>query len=391
LVNNRVKKIPELDGIRGMAILMVIVWHYFNGQLGPVEASPLASFAKSTSWCWSGVDLFFVLSGFLIGGIIIDKRDSDNFLRVFFTRRALRIIPVYGLLLIAFFTLRSMLDAARFGWLFNGDMPDGSYLTFTQNIFMGLSNRFGGNFLGVTWSLAVEEQFYLIVPFLCLAFPRKRWLALALLLSLSAVIFRFVFPGFHTHVITLFRMDALFLGGLAAGVVRNPWLRRYLSDNTWILHLVFLALIIPVGIIVFQGKAQLGNHALFAGLYTSLIMIAVLESGKASVLVFRMPVLRFFGFISYGLYLFHQPVAGLLYGITFGSRPSLHTGASWIVTLLSFVVSVFAAVISYFLIEQYCLRLGRSQRYEKRQEQGTSSVPKPELPRWADQSLPTRH
>ncbi len=375
------KKIPELDGIRGLAILMVIVWHYFNCQLGALGVfSGFGNFARATSWCWSGVDLFFVLSGFLIGGIIIDNRDSSNFLKVFFTRRALRIIPAYCLFLLVFFALRSTLDPVRFAWLFAGNMPDGSYLTFTQNIWMGLSKQFGGNYLGVTWSLAVEEQFYLIMPFLCLAFPRKQWLTIAVVLFLSAPILRFFFPGFHAHVITPFRMDALFLGGLAAGVVRNHRAMQYLTEDKWILRGSFLGLMIPVGVIVAQGRAQIGNHALFASFFTVLVMLAVFESGGSSVFILRTPILRFFGLISYGLYLFHQPVAGILHGIILDDRPTLNGGAAWIVTLLSFGMSVFLATTSYFLFERYFLRLGRSRSYENSQGPVVARFLKPDYP-----------
>ena len=77
---------------------MVIIWHYFSGLIAASGTSlpVIISLAKCTSWFWSGVDLFFVLSGFLIGGIIIDNRDSKNFLSVLYTRRALRIFPVYS-------------------------------------------------------------------------------------------------------------------------------------------------------------------------------------------------------------------------------------------------------------------------------------------------------
>ena len=135
-------RIKELDGIRGLAILMVLVVHYFYqpGSALAVEGSLLARLHYFTHWFWSGVDLFFVLSGFLIGGIIIDNRESKNFLQVFYVRRALRILPAYSLLLIAYFMLRSHL--ARFGELFSGTapiFPDLAYFTFTQNIFIGLA------------------------------------------------------------------------------------------------------------------------------------------------------------------------------------------------------------------------------------------------------------
>jgi peptidoglycan/LPS O-acetylase OafA/YrhL len=364
------RRIPELDGVRGIAILMVIIWHYFNCQIETVKGqSQVGELLRLTSWSWSGVDLFFVLSGFLIGGIIIDNRESKNFLAVFYTRRALRIVPVYCLLLVSFFVLRSTLDAIRYNWLFGGSIPDWSYLTYTQNILMAINRDFGGNFLAITWSLGVEEQFYLVVPFLCLVLPRKYWISVAILLTVSAPILRSVINDFSSRfVLTPCRMDALFLGALGAGTVRNLKIRRYLIENRCVLRLSLLALAIPIGIIVLQGKADLDerlDHALLAGFYVVLVMIAVLESGNAWVFALRMPALRFLGLISYSLYLFHQAVAGLMHGTILNRAPSLETYRGRIVTLISLVVSVSLAAISYYLVERYFVKLGRSNSYEK--------------------------
>jgi peptidoglycan/LPS O-acetylase OafA/YrhL len=372
LAPGKVKRVPELDGIRGIAISMVILWHYFNCQLGDLPPqSPIGELAKVTSWSWSGVDLFFVLSGFLIGGIIIDNRRSKNFLAVFYTRRSLRIIPVYCLLLAAFFALRGTLSTTRYEWLFAGNKPDWSYLTFTQNILMTIKDSDGGNFLGVTWSLAVEEQFYLVVPFLCLIVPRKHWIAVAILLTFSAPILRsFVrspdFSSFRFYP-TPCRMDAFLLGALGAGMVRNFEIRRYLSENPWILRISLLTLALPIAITAFEGNVIIGlapDHLLLAGFYAVLVMIAVLESGNASVFILRIPVLRFLGLISYSLYLFHQAVSGLLHGTILNGSPSLETRAGLMVTLFSLVTSLLLATISYFLVERFFLALGRFKSYE---------------------------
>src|ERR1700730_4353241 len=143
-----IKRVPELDGIRGIAIAMVIIWHYFTCLESNIAAgSWLAYMPKLTTLCYSGVDLFFVLSGFLIGGLLIDNRESRNFLQVFYIRRAFRILPAYSLLMLSYFVLRATLQHDRFSWLFQGSMPDVSYLTFTQNVAMGISKSFGATSL----------------------------------------------------------------------------------------------------------------------------------------------------------------------------------------------------------------------------------------------------
>jgi peptidoglycan/LPS O-acetylase OafA/YrhL len=365
-----VKRISELDGVRGMAISMVVIWHYFSGPMSALGTSSpvIILLAKSTSWFWSGVDLFFVLSGFLIGGIIIDNRDSKNFLSVFYTRRALRILPVYFFFLAAFFALRPSLEQARYTWLLAGNMPDWSYLTFTQNILMAIRDNSGGSFLNVTWSLGIEEQFYLIIPFLSLVLPRKYWIPGAVLLAALAPTLRSLFSPFGPRFLLMpCRMDSLLIGALAAGAARSLQIRGYLSQNKWVLRTSLLVLGIPIGFISLMGKAVPGtapDHTLLAGFYAVLVLIAVFESGNPSVWIFRTSVLRFLGFISYSLYLFHVAVAGILHGLILDRKPSLETGASWIVMLLSLIVSVSVASLSYFVIERNFLRIGRSKSYD---------------------------
>ena len=168
---------------------MVLVLHYFYYcEQSFASGSPLEKLHFFTHWFWSGVDLFFVLSGFLIGGIIIDNRKATNFVRVFYVRRALRIVPAYSLLLIAYFVLRSVLDPVRYVPVFQVMYPnvtDFSFLTFTQNICSSVAttihrrNIVNSFFMGPTWSLSVEEQFYLMVPFLLTLTPRKFWTLLS--------------------------------------------------------------------------------------------------------------------------------------------------------------------------------------------------------------------
>jgi peptidoglycan/LPS O-acetylase OafA/YrhL len=368
-------RIKELDGIRGLAILMVLILHYFYQlSLGSVDnGSLLVHLHNFTHWFWSGVDLFFVLSGFLIGGIIIDNRESKNFLQVFYIRRALRILPAYSLLLIAFYALRSQLDPARFGALFYGNapiFPEFSYFTFTQNIFLGLAfamHRDSAIFLGPTWSLAVEEQFYMVVPFCFLITPRRYWVSLLVWLAILALVLRMLFPEQLPYVVTPFRMDSLFLGVLAALVVRRVSLRALLQERKWILRSAFLLLLVMVVWFVAEGKLvwRAPQYSVLACFYTVLLLIAVIESGSLPLAIFRFPPLRFLGLISYGLYLFNMPILWLFHGLALGARPSLNSGIACAVTLISLIVSIALASISYFFFERRFLSLGHSLRYKK--------------------------
>ena len=124
---------------------------------------------------WSGVDLFFVLSGFLITGILRDQRSSSRYWRTFYLRRACRVLPLYAILL-GGFALAIAFGASNvpgLWWLFYTPMPLWSYATFTQNFFMAVAGGTGANWMGVSWSLAVEEQFYLVLPLVVYLLPKR--------------------------------------------------------------------------------------------------------------------------------------------------------------------------------------------------------------------------
>lgn len=134
------QRVPELDGLRGLAILLVLIWHYGLAVL----KIPIGLFAGPLililNLAWSGVDLFFVLSGFLIGGILLDNREAPYYFKAFYTRRIFRIFPLYFMWL-AIFALVVLLalpsaPATPAAWLWGSPLPWWSYVTFTQNFVM---------------------------------------------------------------------------------------------------------------------------------------------------------------------------------------------------------------------------------------------------------------
>ena len=137
---------------------------------------------------WTGVDLFFVLSGFLIGGILLDSRASTNYYSVFYKRRFFRIIPIYLVALLVVPVLVSLgqgPEASRLRMAHLEGAPWYAYLTFTQNFWMAHAGTLGCNGLAMTWSLAVEEQFYLTVPLYIRALSR-RWLTRFLVIGICS-------------------------------------------------------------------------------------------------------------------------------------------------------------------------------------------------------------
>lgn len=370
--------IPELDGIRGLAILMVLVWHYFCGQLprAMLETGWTGVACRAFSSFWSGVDLFFVLSGFLIGGILIDNRQAENLYKVFYIRRACRILPIYFLLLAAYFLLQPLLDPDLVTSTFRRAMPGWSYWTCTQNIFMGLHRRFGAHFLSVTWSLAIEEQFYLFLPFLLFLLGYRRLVAFLLPLVGLAFLLRALFPGFHAFVNMPFRMDALLLGVVLAVAVRNAELVALLRANLGRLRLLVAALGVA-WVLATLCKPDLGpfKESFFAVVYAGFLLLVVLETGRGWCAPLRTPSLAYCGLISYGLYLYHQPVAGLLHMVICKSRrPLLYSPLTWGVTALAVVVAFVLSGLSRRYFEKFFLDWGHTFKFARR---ASSAVPPP--------------
>jgi len=340
-------RIASLDGLRGAAALMVVIAHYFGEAPGGI-----AGF----TWGWVGVGLFFVLSGFLIGGIILDQKEERSFLRNFYLKRAGRILPAY---------LIALTLAFGGAWLFRAEPwvdPLRSpliYLTFTQNIAIPLSGEAGSAWLLPTWTLAVEEQFYLLLPLLLMALSRRALAPILVILWAAATAFRFaVHDANHFASLTLLpsRMDLLLAGVLAALALRGLDLSR------WRLALRLTPLAAVIGLL---AVALTRDPALFAILSPTLLslgagaFILALVQGAPEGKRFSGPVLGFFGLISYGLYLLHQPISGLLHGLLLDDRPNVASPEAIAVSVLAVAVSVGAAYASFRLVEAPVLAVAR--------------------------------
>jgi peptidoglycan/LPS O-acetylase OafA/YrhL len=249
-------RIPELDGIRGVAIGMVLMTHLFGVVTRPGSLFAYALVPLRLNW--TGVDLFFVLSGFLIGGILLDARESSNYFRVFYTRRFFRIVPIYVVLLLAVGLAMCMSSAGIIGKyeeILVGRLPWWYFAVFLQNIGMSLHDAWGTFLLAPTWSLAVEEQFYLTLPLVIRFLDRRALLRCILFAIVAAPLLRVFF--FHRDPAHLFvwytlmpcRADALLLGVLGplpcatrggvagclttADIYLSPWLSSSRVTPFW--------------------------------------------------------------------------------------------------------------------------------------------------------------
>lgn len=370
-------RVPELDGVRGLAMSLVLVWHYLVGQVQSEPGSPVAYAMRTLSFTWAGVDLFFVLSGFLIGGILMDNAGAPHFFRSFFVRRAARIIPLY-LVVLMLFGCAVAVGADQFGpgflWLFHDPLPFWTYATYTQNCAMALSGAFGPHWMGVTWSLAVEEQFYLVLPLMIRFTNRRKLPGLLMCLILVAPVSRTLLfhlaplGGLAGYLLLPTRWDSLFLGVLGAWLLRDLRWARWLTERLWFLRTVVAISALVLAFLLWanqgigsQWMAYLG-HTVLGLLGLAAILLGLLHPGAFQRL-FRNPLLGRAGGISYGIYLFHQPVSGLLHEVLLSQRPQIGQARDLAVTALALALTILLAQVSWTVFERRIVNLGRRATY----------------------------
>lgn len=356
----------ELDGVRGLAIGTVLVWHYVACQIGEGGHGLAAFAAQSASLFWGGVNLFFVLSGFLITGILLDNRTTPNLLRVFYTRRFFRIVPLY-LLVCSVFALAVIYQSAQMGWLIDDPLPLWSYFTFTQNFVMAARDTFGAHSMSITWSLAVEEQFYLLIPFMVRFMRPRTVFVLFVAMVLAAPVLRALVGGVGAYVLFLARADSIMMGGLLAFLVRDEralgWVRRQRT-----LFLGSLAVLAAGAVVITYSYVEPPLSSPFVNLWLSLLCALVVLlpfacPGIRLTGLLRLKPLCWLGTRSYGLYMLHMAVVGVLHGALLNWNPALYSVESGLTTVLALVATFVLAEVSYQVFELPLLRIGQRARY----------------------------
>jgi peptidoglycan/LPS O-acetylase OafA/YrhL len=328
---NRVERSGALDAVRGLAITLVVAHHWFRIPFG-----------------WTGVDLFFILSGYLIGGMLIDNRSSSDYFSTFYFRRAFRILPLYWLLLAISFTNPV---ACPYRW---------QYFTFTQNFSWASGDATDCVSTRLTWSLDVEEQFYLLLPVLIRFVPLSALPKLCLCLIALAPAARGALVLGYGNALSAYallpgRMDALFVGTLIAWIVRQPTLMAKLQKRLrllWTIAAIGAAEFTLIGLGGgFDWQAPLMwtiGYSVIAVAYGS-AMLAIIVGG------WRPPPgfpLCSVGIGAYSIYLFHAVVPGAVDAI-YGGR--------WffVKILIDFAVVAGVAVTFWWLIERPLIRWAR--------------------------------
>ena len=365
---------PVLDGIRGTAILAVLLFHF----IAPENRNGLTN--AIVTWMFSygalGVDLFFVLSGFLITGILYDARTDEHYFRNFYMRRLLRIFPLYyGVLVIIFFGLPLIpeMRATELGVLRTHQAWAWLYAV---NIYLAIHGGWVLSYIEHFWSLAVEEQFYLIWPlavWLLAAKPRA-FLTFSVLTAAASFAGRIVasLAGASPvvlEVITPFQLDALAIGGFLAVYLRQPGgesgIRRLVVPLT-LAGLGLLAIQFGVRHLTSYGNAlESVRGGAFHLLLAALLLTSLLgppSSGWSKFLLSR--PLAFLGKYSYGLYVYHHFFSYYFMSHHTDLTLAARLGCSSIAALLlqagaGIATSIIIAWLSYEYFEKHFLRLKR--------------------------------
>jgi peptidoglycan/LPS O-acetylase OafA/YrhL len=355
--NKRAVRIPELDGLRGIAILLVLGFHY-SPATGPLTF--LTGFFASG---WIGVDLFFVLSGYLIAGILLDSAGRPRYYRNFVVRRSLRIFPLYYACMALYCILKYLPSPVNIrDFLTNGNAW--WYLIYLGNIQTFLQNSWpGAAILTPLWSLQVEEQFYLSFPFI-VKLGRKRLAWILAGCVIGAPVLRIALAVFlpqnlmGAYTLMPCRIDALAMGGLVA-IAGREWPGRL--KGRWIgwLTAASTATVVLFCILWNDTPWSLAMRTVgFTALdlaFTGILMMLIGWRQPLLLRLCRMRVLVWVGTVSYGLYLLHLPalvisrhwVAALL-----GIAPN--GSAAFFVTV---ALAIAMAWISWTLFESPILRL----------------------------------
>ena len=359
-----------MDGLRGLAILLVL-WHHLVEAYLPVgPATWLGWLRAGTTLSWTGVDLFFVLSGYFIGGILIDHRDSPRLTKTFYVRRAARILPLY------YFTLATYLIVAAAG--FAGPtpaFPAWVYALFLTNLTIAWGNFWGSPLFSPLWSIAVEEQFYLAAPWVVRWMrPARLPVLLAALVGLAWLLRTGLYyfnPENHgaLHALMPMRMDTFALGGLLAWATRTgaaQGLTQRLA-KTWPVWtalgaLVFFLLTVCAYLYIDAVNAYFGYTLIALG-YAFLLLLLVRVRLPWLVSLFSFPTLVLLGRYSYFIYLWHMLIGWGIIRYLGGADFVLSSPRSLAVVLLGVGGTALASVLSWKLLEHPMIKLGHRAAY----------------------------
>lgn len=376
----KVERFSELDGMRGLASLMVISYHIFKRGEYFTNNSVLHFITNLSLYNWYALDTFFVLSGFLITSILLRTKGEPNFFRNFYVRRSLRVFPLYYFALIVIISILPLVEPEYLPEL-PRMLP--LLLFYQQNLIYFVGDIKNTIYLGVTWSLAVEEQFYLVWPLVVNAM-RKETLAkfsfgiigLSILLRILGALFwpdpeqMTVFFFYNTFT----RMEEIAFGVLLAIAFTDPeWIRK-LSKIAMPVFLVTYVSLLVFEVVTNPGipHPAYGNVPLtlvgytMASTFAAALIVALITRDENSFIrrLFRNKALVFFGNHSYSMYLFHLPVGLILLDYLWGT--GLRGWYMFVLYVgLVFAITIVISQITWFLLEKPMLGLKKYFEYKR--------------------------
>ncbi|MBV8552615.1 MAG: acyltransferase [Acidobacteriaceae bacterium] len=370
-------RIPQLDGLRGIAILLVLFHHCTVVQ--PGQGGMEAVLSRLANIGPHGVDLFFVLSGFLITGILLDTKSLAGYFRKFYTRRALRIFPLYYLIVLVcvvvlpFVVLKVPAAAHKVARLVSAPSDWPWYVLYLSNFLIAKQQNWVHPVLGVTWSLAIEEQFYLVWAPIVFLLDRSKVKTLGLTLLGITFCARWLmllkgYSWIQLYVLPWCRMDGLALGALIAVSLRDGshYIRRFATAAKWIaiVGTLFFVCLYTFHLASYDdalvAATGYGEIALVCAAWLVVALNAL--PGSTTQRVLSSGFLRTFGKYSYAIYLLHLPIRAALRDTVFASsRVQVVLGHGILWQLVFYIFSILAALIgallTWNLIERPCLSL----------------------------------
>lgn len=367
-MSNKIR-ITAIDGLRGVAVSLVLFWHYIVNQIGENNDIISKNIYKYGSATWSGVDLFFIISGFLITSILLKYRNNKNIILIFYVKRILRIFPLYFLLAFIFLIVVFSNNANISDYLFKEKLPLISYFVFIQNFYSAKISDLGPNWLSVAWSLAVEEQFYLFIPWVVVYLKRSHAIFTICILIVAAPIWRFQIGGVAAYVLPFCRADSILMGSLCAFLVTSSYWEflRVKFFNKLMITTCFILL----GLISFViNLSQIGgvlNHIYFSLLFSFVILIAYENSFMPIRGLLNLNWLAWLGIRCFPIYLFHLPVNSIFQESLLEKPYNIYDSYSFTVVLISLSATLLVANFSHNYFESYFLKMGEKYKYSDAQ------------------------
>lgn len=332
------KRIKSLDGLRGIAILLVLSYHLLN----------FGFLYRFFSFGWMGVELFFVLSGFLITGILLDTKAQNGFIKSFLIRRALRTMPLYYAVLAVFVIIAPHFSPTK--WFTEYQV---FFWSHTSNFLFAMKGFLRP--LGHFWSLAIEEQFYLVWPFVILIFTQRRLIVfLIVLIALGVALRIFVDPKTFLFSVPFRHLDGILFGAIAAVLVRTN--AEILFRNIGKIFAVCLIVFICFVTLASNTQNGLSTHPLTLTVLGIFFGGSLLISLHAPLFekILSGKFLLFFGKYSYGMYVFNS----ILYHFANWAGADRLTGNERLLIYCGvFLLTVAVSYTSYHLFESKFLQL----------------------------------